>query len=59
MLLLDFYSFSVLREWKNIDILLVSSEEKCVLVIENKVGSHEHGNQLDRYRGIVEKEYPV
>ncbi|MCR5410383.1 MAG: PD-(D/E)XK nuclease family protein [Lachnospiraceae bacterium] len=28
------------------------------MAIENKVGSHEHSNQLNRYREIVEKEYP-
>ncbi len=57
-LLLDFFSFSVYREWKNIDILLVSNQEKTLIAIENKVGSHEHSNQLSRYRTILEKEYP-
>lgn len=57
MLLLDYYSFSVYREWKNIDILLVSREEKFIIAIENKVGSHEHSDQLSRYRTILEKEY--
>ncbi len=58
VLLMDFYSFTVYREWKNIDILLVSTDEKCVMAIENKVGSHEHSNQLERYKDIIEKEYP-
>lgn len=53
----DMYSFSVYREWKNIDILLVSSEEKLVIAIENKVGAHEHSNQLNRYREILENDY--
>lgn len=57
VLLMDLYSFSVLREWKNIDILLSSSDEKTVIAIENKVGSREHSNQLNRYRDILEKEY--
>ncbi len=57
LLLLDMYSFSVYREWKNIDILLTSSEEKVLIAIENKVGSHEHSNQLNRYRDILEKEF--
>lgn len=57
ILLLDMYTFSVYREWKNIDILLVSSEEEVVIAIENKVGSHEHSNQLARYRDIIENEY--
>ena len=58
VLLMDFYTFSVMREWKNIDILLISTEEKTVIAIENKIGSHEHSNQLNRYRNILEKEYP-
>lgn len=57
VLLMDLYSFSVMREWKNIDILLASSEEKTVIAIENKVGSHEHSNQLNRYRETLEKEF--
>ena len=58
LLLLDFYSFSIYREWKNIDILMVSNEEKVAIAIENKVGSHEHDNQLVRYKNILNKEYP-
>lgn len=57
VLLMDLYSFSAMREWKNIDILLTSSDEKTVIAIENKIGSHEHSNQLNRYREILEKEY--
>lgn len=57
ILLLDMYSFCGYREWKNIDILLVSEEEKTVIAIENKVGSHEHSNQLNRYREILENDY--
>lgn len=57
ILLCDMDSFSVYREWKNIDILLISQEEKIVFAIENKVGSHEHSNQLNRYRKILESEY--
>lgn len=56
--LMDFYSFTVQREWNNIDILLVSDQEKTVIAFENKVGSHEHSNQLNRYRKILEKVYP-
>lgn len=57
ILMADTYSFSVYREWKNIDILLVSSEEKILVVIENKIGSHEHSNQLNRYREILETDF--
>jgi len=58
LLLVDFYSFSVYREWKNIDILLISDEEKIIVAIENKVRSHEHDNQLNRYKSILTKEFP-
>ena len=58
LLLMDFYSFIVYREWKNIDLLLVSENEKQLIAIENKVGSIEHSNQLNRYRKILEQEYP-
>lgn len=47
----------VRREWKNIDILLVSPGSKMVCAIENKVDSGEHSNQLQRYRQIIQKEF--
>lgn len=57
-LLMDFYDFTLQREWHNIDILAVSSNAKFVLCIENKVYSGEHDNQLARYRKIIEDTYP-
>lgn len=59
LLLQDNYSYVVYREWKNIDILLLSTEDKSLIAIENKVGSHEHSNQLNRYREILQKEFPT
>lgn len=56
-LLMDCHDFSIQREWHNIDILAVSSNEKFVLCIENKIDSEEHDNQLNRYRKIVEDTY--
>ena len=58
LLLQDNYSFSVLREWKNIDIILISDSEKSLIAIENKVGSSEHSNQLNRYREILINDFP-
>ncbi len=49
----------VRREWKNIDILLVSPTSQIVCAIENKVDSGEHSNQLQRYRQIVQQEFPT
>jgi hypothetical protein len=48
----------VSREWKNIDLLLRNDPARFVVAIENKVGSGEHSNQLQRYREIVEAECP-
>lgn len=57
-LLIDFYSFVVYREWKNIDILLVSDAEKFLIAIENKIDSHEHDDQLKKYRDTLATDYP-
>ena len=57
-LLMDFRSFIVLREWQNIDILAISESEQFVLCIENKIGSGEHDNQLDRYQNTITTAYP-
>lgn len=57
-LLMDCHDFSIQREWHSIDILAVSSNEKFVLCIENKIFSGEHDNQLARYRKIIEDAYP-
>ncbi len=40
----DLYSFNVYREWNHVDMLLVSNQNKIVIAIENKVGSHEHSS---------------
>lgn len=49
---------TVSREWENIDILVRDRVNKTVLVIENKIDSSEHSNQLQRYRNIIERTYP-
>lgn len=48
----------VLREWENIDILLVSRKSEIVIAIENKIYSSEHSNQLKRYQKSIEEKYP-
>lgn len=55
---LDLSKIQVFREWNNIDVLLVDDEQKLVCVIENKVDSKEHSNQLLKYRKVVESNYP-
>ncbi|MEO9477259.1 MAG: PD-(D/E)XK nuclease family protein [Cyclobacteriaceae bacterium] len=46
----------VRREWKNIDILIISSG--YVICIENKVWSSESKHQLKKYKNIVDKAFP-
>lgn len=58
----DLSSVEVRREWQNIDLLLILEDEKLedekyVIAIENKIGSQEHGDQLSRYRKIIETEF--
>lgn len=53
---LNFSDVEVLREWKNIDILIKLND--IVVCIENKVLSKEHSNQLKKYKNIVENEFP-
>jgi hypothetical protein len=48
----------VLREWAHIDILLLSPRDELVMLIENKIDSIEHSNQLKRYYETVVKRYP-
>jgi hypothetical protein len=45
---MDFDYLEVKREWKNIDIL-VKVDQRLVVIIENKVDTSEHSDQLQRY----------
>lgn len=57
ILLMDCHDFIIQREWHNIDLLAYSTSMKFVLCIENKIGTGEHDNQLNRYKSIVEEAY--
>ncbi|MCF8448218.1 MAG: PD-(D/E)XK nuclease family protein [Bacteroidia bacterium] len=46
----------VKREWRNIDILIELSE--VIIIVENKLFSTEHSNQLKRYKEIIHETYP-
>lgn len=50
--------FKVLREWKNIDLLLLNNKDKIAIVIENKIHTGEHDNQLERYYNTMREDYP-
>lgn len=54
----DLGEILVLREWQNIDITLVDERNQFIAIIENKIGSGEHSEQLTRYRKTVDLHYP-
>ena len=56
--LLDISDIEVLREWKNIDILIIDRFNKIILFFENKIYSGESTRQLVKYKRIVELEFP-
>lgn len=47
----------VLREYMNLDILIISITNKIILCIENKVHAKERNNQLDDYRKLLEENF--
>lgn len=55
--LIDYATFTIKREWKNIDLLIYSEELKIVITIENKIYSTEGRDQLSRYHQIIQKEF--
>ena len=57
LLMMNYNNFIVRREWNNIDLLLISETEKVVVAIENKVKAKEHGEQLNKYKKIVDEEF--
>lgn len=54
----DLKNAEIRREWRNIDILIYSPSSNLVCVIENKVDSSEHSDQLKRYEKIIAVEFP-
>lgn len=52
---LDYNAMRVRREWQNIDILLEFPD--LIICIENKVDAGEHGQQLEKYKGIINENF--
>lgn len=48
-------SIEIRREWRNIDILIILNDD--IIVIENKVDTMDHSNQLKRYKKIVDENF--
>jgi hypothetical protein len=55
---LDFDDLEIRREYKNIDLIFLSRQNKFCIVIENKIYSPEKKGQLENYRKFIENEYP-
>ncbi|MEL6717140.1 MAG: PD-(D/E)XK nuclease family protein [Bacteroidota bacterium] len=53
----ELHSVEILREWNNIDILIL--HDNFVLAIENKIDSSEHSNQLNKYFKKVSDFYKI
>lgn len=54
----DMSNTTVYRELENIDLLIVDETNKFVCIIENKIDSSQHSEQLSRYREYVDENYP-
>jgi hypothetical protein len=54
----DLDGTEVRREWQHIDILLLHEAHNLAVVIENKVGTEEHSDQLRRYHDAVRRAHP-
>lgn len=50
---------SVQREWGFIDLLVESPDDELAVIIENKVDSDEHSDQLGRYYRLVQQRRPA
>lgn len=55
--LMEFSNVVIYREKDNIDVLLISEQNKLIFAIENKIGTGEHSDQLNRYREILQSKY--
>jgi hypothetical protein len=54
----DLDDIEVRREWQSIDILILDELHKLAVIIENKIDSGEHDDQLNRYHQVVKQHYP-
>lgn len=54
---LDFSDLEIRREYKNIDLILLSEKNGFCIVVENKIHAIEGRNQLRKYRTSIEHEY--
>jgi hypothetical protein len=48
----------VFREWHHVDILVVDDVNRFAVIVENKIDTAEHSDQLNRYRQELDSHYP-
>ncbi len=58
MLSMDLNSFNIYKDWKAIDLVLISEKERVVMAIANKVLAKDRDQQLSRHRLVIEKDFP-
>ncbi len=54
----DLDQIEVRREWQHVDIFLVDERNRLAVIIENKIDTGEHSDQLGRYHEVVKQHYP-
>lgn len=53
----DLGEMEVRREWRHIDIFLLDERNRLAVIIENKIDTIEHSDQLQRYHETVKQHY--
>ncbi len=53
----DYTDVEVLRQYKKIDVLVLFNK-KYALIIEDKTNTTEHGEQIARYKNLLQEDYP-
>src|SRR6267142_4649978 len=56
--LADLSDALISREWRNIDLLVESKNNKLAFVIENKIDASESDNQLAKYESSIDSTFP-
>ena len=55
---MDLTKTFVRREHRHVDILLTNEDHKLAVIVENKIWTSEHSDQLERYHRIVQGNHP-
>ena len=50
----DLLDAHIVREWQNVDLFITSPQNNLAVVVENKIHTGEHSDQLTRYRETAE-----